>query len=105
MSNYSRCSKCDNFDWMGRHACPPLWQILDEDYHGKDGTEWDEAYGVDAEEAVRNYAETSDSVNEMHYARHGGTVKIRKDENFSWQVFEVTAEAIPQYYAREVKNK
>lgn len=59
LSTYFKCPTCQTWGWTHEHRCQPAWKVANE-YGEEEGL----AYGADAEEAARHFAERYDWENE-----------------------------------------
>jgi hypothetical protein len=96
------CKKCNEFMmYPERHQCPPTFEVCQPDC---DPDYWETIMAKDAGLAAEKWAE-ADDCNSAEYLIIGGddaTVLVRKLGEQETQKFIVTAEAVPEYYAKEV---
>lgn len=52
MSNFNRCPKCNQYDWLDSHKCYPFKVYYPEYY----SDEWETVYGKSAENVVERIA-------------------------------------------------
>lgn len=101
-ANYRRCPVCDTFAWMDRHVCPSVWMCRLE---GNDN-DWSTIYALDPEDAAERFAEQYDSGGEYTIVREGeARVEVQLQDRETIKLFEVTAESVPQYSAREIRDE
>ena len=102
MSDYDRCPTCQEYAWLRRHKCAPVWLVFTEDRH-EDWDEADKVYATDAEQAAEKWAERDDCDSAEYSIVAGSDVAVqvrRLDEPDSDPVWwTVTGESVPQYHA------
>ena len=111
MVDTGRCSICGKFKFehrsflTGQHRCPPGWWcwISDEgwDYEEEDGRA---VYAIRAKYAAAEFIERWD--NGGDYVCIGGDemeVSVKPLGGGDVQVFKVTGEMVPEYWAEEVR--
>lgn len=95
-STWGRCPVCKKSDFLGRHTCPPSWEVFWVDGDEEDAVT---VYADDAEGAACDFASAR-----WDYDTGSWDVKVRKDFESEWQVFTVTVEMVPSFSA-EIKQK
>lgn len=63
--------------------------------------DWTEVYAMDAEDAAEEYAETCDSDGDYTIIKRGSGEVWTRDEAGAIQKWDIEAEAVPSYSARE----
>ena len=98
------CSRCGQFSMYPElHNCPPKWEVAfgETPEEGEDNGIV-EVYEHDAAGAVEMAADEYDSDSDYIMARNGsGTAFVRKDGEFTWKKYNITAEQITTYTANE----
>ena len=85
---------------MDKHVCPPTWRVQREEDRDDD---W-EIYAHNAQSAATKWADQWDQ--DEHQIVAGGEEKVVViAQDGGETIFNVTGEAIPQYYAREIRKE
>ena len=103
MRDFQRCPVCRKYDWTDTHRCAPVWEARLHETRGEE--EWTEVHASDAEEAAEKFCEQYDRDGEYGIINSGSAeVEVRKPGDDAVTRFDVSAETIPQYSARELKS-
>lgn len=107
--SFDKCPRCKVWGWFNvdkpssgfsNHACPPAWEVRDK---GEDDDAWRTVYAAEADSAAEKYCDQTDCENDYNMLRAGkGTVEVRRPGADEIVTFEIEAESVPQYSAREV---
>lgn len=99
MSDFKKCSKCNEYCWIDKHKCPPEWKVFHEEYLGSD--EYKTYYASDAQGAAEKYGEEYDQ--DDYSLQRGYKIEIQVEplEGGERKTFIVTRETVPTYYASE----
>lgn len=96
----STCEKCGRPMVFKPHYCPPEYEV---DVYGCD--EWFTVHAFDAQHAAELACEKLDCYNDYAIISDGGCpeVKVRKKDTPTLiSLFSITAESVPEYYAKEI---
>lgn len=97
-----QCPKCRKFPlYPLRHKCHPF--DVGIPWRGE-VSEWQPWHGRDAEAVAVDFAETSDAEGDYTIIRNGsGEIWVRDAAGVITK-FDIQAESVPQYYAREKRD-
>jgi hypothetical protein len=100
MPNFEKCEKCGGYGWA-----PCGCTVFEICREGED--DWQEVYGVGAEDALTKWAEDDDCQGDYTIVSAGenGTLNMLvRDPQRPAEVkrFHVFGETVPQYHAREL---
>lgn len=97
MSDFKKCPTCHKYDFLSRHKCAPVWEAR---IFG-DGDEWYDVHGWDVEDAAAKFAERYDEGGDYDIIRRGSAeIEVRKQGDATIIMVDISAESVPQYYAR-----
>jgi hypothetical protein len=103
MRDFNRCKVCGKYDWLDTHKCAPVWEA--RIHTTKWEEDWTEVHATDAEEAAENFCESYDRDGEYSIIRSGDAeVEVRRPGGDAVTIFDITAETVPHYSARERKS-
>lgn len=101
---YARCAICGKFGYVNSHRCNPEWEWRSDDIFS--AGEWcnGRVRARDAEDAALAAGESYDE-GEYTLVRGGeATIWVRQIGTTEISKWTVTAESVPQYYAREAED-
>ncbi len=104
MSDYNKCAKCGDYDWLARHRCKPEWLAADCDDGPWDPADASTVRGVDAEEAAEAFAESRDDEGNVIRAGEIDVFVAPADALADVGRWRVSAEARVHYSAERVDD-
>lgn len=101
--SYERCKTCREWGYADSHKCPPIWEV--RIYETKWQEDWHEVHASDAERAAQKFAENYDCQGDYDIVKRGSTeVEVRKQGDDQIAHVDISAEAVPHYYAHVRKR-
>ena|ERR1700723_495117 len=101
-NDFVRCPVCSSYGWSSTHRCPPLWDWRCAENFDED--EWAYIRARDPEEAAMKAAEIYDAEDYSLLRGNVVTIMVRDRTTLVVTKWECSAEAVPQYYAREAEE-
>lgn len=94
------CPRCKDYKFSGPSLCN--CQRFEGGVPWKDDvTDWHEVYAMDAEDAAEKCAEEFDSDGDYTIIKHGSGEIWTRDKDGLVQKWDIEAEAVPSYSARQ----
>lgn len=103
MSSYGICPDCHKAGWLP-HKCQ-VWEWRIVEPHSRE-CDWLEVRARSADEAAQTAAEQWDNEGDYYLIRNSGQVQVielRDPKTLMVTLWNVHAEAIPTYYANQVR--
>ena len=102
--SYECCTTCGEWGFSDTHRCPPIWQCRVEGCHDDD--QWLEYYARMPDTAALKMAENHDADELELINRSGMTiiVIVRDADGENEKRFRCRGEAVPTYYATEIRD-
>jgi hypothetical protein len=94
-----QCPRCKKYRWD--HCTCQLFQCAEPWHDEPTESDWQDVYANDAETAAEVFAERSDCEGDYTIIRNGEAVIWVRDVENKVTVFEIEAESVPHYTARE----
>jgi hypothetical protein len=107
--DWGTCPRCEKFGNLVYHKCPPQWEVwlVEEHLYGERADIAKTVYAEDEEAAAAEFARLWDR--EEPYLAKGyellAYVVPANDEGATPKPFWVTGEMVPEYSAREARDK
>lgn len=99
-SDFDRCPTCNEFGWLSRHTCPPVYEC--RMIRDSDDLEWTRIHSTDSEAASEKFVKRWfwDGGYECFKDGERVTVEVRKGSG-PIEIFEVLGEQTMEFHANE----